>query len=105
MESLVKEMTDAGTGLSEADCIAALNAFLKEMSRELARGSIIKLPFGAFYLSASGTLDNAGQPFDPTTKEKGHKITLHFRVNKAEEARIVQETPIQREFKVDKTSP
>jgi len=44
MEALVKEMTEAGTGLSEADCIAALNSFFKVMSRELARGSIIKLP-------------------------------------------------------------
>ncbi len=69
MEALVKEMTEAGTGLSEADCIAALNAFFKAMSRELSRGSVVKLPFGSLYLCASGTFDNAGESFDPSNKE------------------------------------
>ena len=63
------------------------------MSRELARGSVIKLPFGSLYLSASGTFDHAGEPFDPSTKETGRKLTLHFRVNKAEETRIAQVPP------------
>jgi len=105
MHDLVKEMTEAGTGLSEADCLAALTALFKIMSRELSRGTIIKLPFFSLYLNASGTFDTAGQPFDPTNKETGHKVSLHFRVNKAEEARIVSETPIQREFQTDKTAP
>ena len=104
-QDLVKDMTEGGTGLSEADCLAALNAFFKVMSRELSRGTVIKLPFFSLYLSASGTFDYAGQAFDPATKETGHKVSLHFRANKAEEARIVNETLIQREFQIDKTAP
>lgn len=59
MLELVKERTESGTGISEVDCIATLNAFFKLMSRELSRDSVIKLPFGSLYLSASGTFYKA----------------------------------------------
>jgi len=71
----------------------------------VADGKFVQTPLGSFFLSASGTLENADQTFTPRAENSNHDLQLHFRPNRALGARLIAMAKLERAVHMDKSSP
>jgi len=95
-DDLLDRLAEGRTTITKPDAMAAIQLLMMEMDRALADGFVVKLPFGAFYLVASGTLDSADQPFEYGDKEYGHDIRLHFRAEREGEKSLAARAELER---------
>lgn len=102
---LLKRLASGRTTITMPDALAVIELLWMELRKALASGEIVKLPFGSFYLCASGTFDQADQPFVYGDKAHGHDIRLHFRPNRTEEMALAAETEVERGQIYDKQAP
>lgn len=104
-DGLIDRMATGRTTISRPDLAGAFQLLSEELHKAVAEGYIVKLPFGSFYLSASGTFDRLDEPFVYGQPGTNHDLRLHFRANRTEEINIARDAHIQRQLYQDKTGP
>ena len=104
-DGLVDRMATGRTTITKTDLAGAFQLLSEELHKAVSEGYVVKLPFGSFYLSASGTFDQLDQPFVYGQEGSNHDLRLHFRANRAEEIGMAQDAKIQRESYADKSAP
>ncbi len=104
-DGLINRMASGRTTITKPDLAGAFELLSEELHKAVAEGYVVKLPFGSFYLSASGTFDRLDEPFVYGQEGSNHDLRLHFRANRAEEIDIARDARIQRELYQDKTTP
>lgn len=105
VDSLIGRMASGRTTISKPDLAGAFVLLSEELHKAVAEGYVVKLPFGSFYLSASGTFDRLDEPFAYGQQGSNHDLRLHFKANRAEELSMASDARVQREQYVDKTGP
>lgn len=105
MDELVDEMASAKSTMSRADFACAMEVLAATIAKLVADGKFVQMLLGSFYLSASGTLDTADQPFTPRAENSNHDLQLHFRPNRALGARLIAMAKLERSVHTDKCSP
>ena len=95
-EDLLDRLADGRTTITRPDAMAVIQLLMMEMEKALSFGHVVKLPFGSFYLVASGTLDTQDQAFEFGDKEYGHDIRLHFRAERDRERELAAKTALER---------
>jgi len=104
-EDFVAEMADGRTTLSQRDIIAAIQLAKEKLVRSLAQGASIKLPFGTFFLCASGTMSSLEDSFLPSDASNDHELRVHFRPSSDFEDQIRAAVRVVRVEPVDRMSP
>lgn len=78
-KELAKEMTDWNSSFTEADYLGMLSVMGSIVTKFLAKGYNIELPFGSVRVSVSGTCANIQDSFNPATS--GHNLGFIFNIN------------------------
>ncbi|PKL25851.1 MAG: hypothetical protein CVV47_04195 [Spirochaetae bacterium HGW-Spirochaetae-3] len=104
-DGLVDRMATGRTTITKTDLAGAFQLLTEELHKAVSEGYVVKLPFGSFYLSSSGTFDQPDQPFVYGQEESNHDLRLHFRANRTEEISMAQDARIQRESYTEKSAP
>jgi len=102
---LVDLMAKGRTTLTKPDIAGCLELLTEEVTKLVADGKYVKMPLGAFYLCASGTLDSLDQAFSPGSSETSHALRLHFRADRSLEAELLGMAKIERGERFDRNEP
>lgn len=102
---LVDIMAGGRTTLTKPDIIGCLQLFTEELAKLTADGKYVKTPFGAFYLTAHGTMDDESQSFLPGGDQVNHGLHLRCRAVKEFEESVAAKANIVRVRWTDKKSP
>lgn len=105
MDELLDFMAAAKSTMSRADFACAMEVMADTILKLVADGKFVQALLVSFYLSASGTLDTADQPFTPRAENCNHDLQLHFRPNRTLAARLITMAKLERVVHSDKTSP
>ena len=102
-QGLLKRLAEGRTTITLPDALAVIELLWMELRKALALGEVVKLPFGSFYISASGTFDQPDQPF--IYGDHDHDLRLHFRPNRNLEENLAKETQLERGQIYDRQAP
>lgn len=77
-EEFMQEVADNNTTITYADTVAVFSIIKTLLLKHLYIGEKVYLPFGNFFVTASGTIEMEDDDFDPTSDLSDHQLKLHF---------------------------
>ena len=97
LDELAQKMAEAGTTVNKVDAVACMELMKNTAEKLVAQGYRVELPLVDVYLAASGTADKKDEHFNPAYSTNDHKLSVHAKINRESQKRIVKAAAYQQE--------